>query len=120
MREQGADHVEVDDGLVGHGCERVTAARVRGREVRATVAAEVTLGDAAVAVRAHDQRRCAVTRGALPGPAARTPAPISPTAVRLLFAHAPPLFRYVIHAVSSAAASMLPQPVAKSQPGPAS
>ena len=78
------------------------------------VTAKISSRYEVAAVRACDQRRpLEWPRAALTRAAARA-LPL----FRSSGFH-PPLFLYMTHAASSATPSMLPQPVAKSQPGPA-
>src|SRR3989441_9970126 len=72
------------------------SSRAACREMRPAPAAELTRGDVRAAVRARDDWR-GFSGGHPP----------------------PPDLMYLTHAVARAAASMLPQPVAKSQPAPA-
>ena len=115
MRKQGADDRQVRHVLGRQGGERVTASRVGRGEVCAAVTAEVAGRHRHPAVRAGDQgRSLAGGRCCFAGATRALPA------VGASFLHAPPPFMYWIHAASSATPSMLPQPVAKSQPGAAS
>src|ERR1700694_2708391 len=99
MRKEGGDDRKVCDGFRRHGGERVAACGACGGQMSATVTAEFAGRYCHLTVRARDQGR---------------------SFERSLFAHPPPPLMYRIHAASSAAPSMLPQPVAKSHPIPAS
>src|SRR5579864_1740644 len=116
MWKQGRDDGHVRDVLRGHCREGMAPGRASAREVRTAVAAELADRHEGAAVRTRDERGAADRARAR---LARSP-PRRLAPVRTALFHDPPPLTYWIQAESRAAASMLPQPVAKSQPVPAS
>ena len=116
VRKEGGDDRKMCDGFRGHGGERVPARLAGGDQVRAAVSTEVARRHHHLAMWAGHERRSFER----PRPSLACSASGTLAAVGSPLAHAPPPLMYRIHAASSAAPSMLPQPVAKSHPMPAS